>query len=277
MTNRLKPSNMYNMTKSFEFLNIAHIDAKLKRDLLKNEDKLRIIYLIVFIFLLYVFHGWILYWLHFGIAFSKLDKSPINTQKEPIQINFNKQEQNSKIFEYKSLINSNTVTIIPMADYKLAGTVVAYNRDFFFRSEFFDSMALYDIGISWGKLANKEFFTKHIKTYSQKVEMTGSRRLNWSWNQDIGLDNNYISSHISHSHIIPANRNIMAALLTIKEWDKVELTGQLVDMRFIDKKNRIHDYRTSLSREDDDNTSRGNGACETIYLTKIKIGNKLYK
>ncbi|MBQ8458903.1 hypothetical protein IJ541_02240 [bacterium] len=265
--------------KVFQYASTANIDANLYHDILAHEDKVEKICIVILIVLIYVFRGWIGYWLNFGVAIpSGIDMTPINVSGNPIQTDYTNDEKVRKTFTYKSLINDHKMEIIPQAHYVLPGVAVAYNHDFLFISEFFDSAALYDLGTSWGKLADKETFKKYIKVYSQKVEMTGSRRLNWTWKPDTPFDGYYINSHISHSHLIPANKNIMSALLKIKVWDKVEIEGELVDMKY---KKPGHpfpiEYHTSLSRTDIDSSSRGSGACETVYVTKVRIGNVVYK
>lgn len=70
----------------------------------------------------------------------------------------------------------------------------------------------------------------------------------------------------------------MAALLKIKKWDKVEIEGILIDMEYVNKKGVKSYYKTSISRLDSNrNGDRDYGACETIYATKVKIGNRIYK
>lgn len=254
----------------------AQIDARLHRDILAHEDRIEQIVIIVIILLIIIFRGWILYWLKFGVAIpSTIELKPINVIEEPIQTNYTPEVQEQKTFTYKSLINNNTMELIPQAHYKLSGTVVAFNHDFLFISKYFDSAALYDLGLSWGELADPDFFKKYIKIYSQKVEVTGSRRLNWQWKSNIPLTGEYINSHISHTHIIPANNNIMAAMLKLKLYEKVTVEGELVDIIYPNTK--IPKYYTSMSRKDTDASSRGSGACETLYVTKVKIGNMIYK
>lgn len=70
----------------------------------------------------------------------------------------------------------------------------------------------------------------------------------------------------------------MGALLSIKTWQNVKLEGELIDMEYINKSGRTNVYRTSMSRTDrKPGGDRGYGSCETLYLTKIQIGNKVYK
>ena len=79
-------------------------------------------------------------------------------------------------------------------------------------------------------------------------------------------------SHISHTHIIPANVNIMAALNTIKNYDKVELEGEIVNVKV-----KGHEHISSLERNDDNGSAQGGGACEIMYVTKVKVGHKIYQ
>ena len=268
------------MDTDFNYLGTANIEAKLHKDLLAHEDKVVRTLIIIAFILMYIFRGAIGYWLKFGVAIpNSMDFTPIPIQSEPIQTDYSEEEKLQKTFVYTSLINSNQITMIPQAHYVLSGLVIAYNRDFLFKSEFFDSVALYDLGASWGNMANKDLFGKYVRVYSDKVELTGARRLNWRFRSDIPVPITYATSHISHSHIIPANRNIMAGFLTIKLWDNVQVEGELVDMKYksVKKQNRFYDYHTSLSRNDVDESSRGSGACESIYVTKLRVGNRVYE
>ena len=164
-----------------------------------------------------------------------------------------------------------------MASYKLSGLVVAYNNDFVFTNGFFDSAALYDLGAAWGQLGDKNFYNKYFKSYSQKNEIYGSRILWTEFKKKAPVSRDYVDSHFSHSHIVPANRNVMAALLKIRNWDKIEIEGELIDMQFTSKSGYIQNYRTSMSRTDSDWGDRGNGSCETVYVKKVKIGKFIYE
>ena len=84
----------------------------------------------------------------------------------------------------------------------------------------------------------------------------------------------FVSSHISHTHLIPANPNVMGGLLAIKKNNIVKIDGYLVDI-YTDKSELI--AKTSMSRTDTDATSRGSGACENMYVRQVQIGNKIYR
>ena len=140
----------------------------------------------------------------------------------------------------------------------------------------FDDICLMDLGIVWGDLANdrKELY-KHWKFKSHKT-LGQARQLEWRSKppHNTPWTLGYVSSHISHTHLIPANYNVMGGLLRIKKNDIVKLDGYLVDI-YTDKSELV--ARTSMSRTDTDPTSRGSGACEDMYVKQVQIGNKIYK
>lgn len=265
---------------NYKPVSVDNIDEKLERDLRKHQQKMKIYIMVGILVFLFMFKGTISFWLKFAIAIpSGYETTDIDVKPEPIQINYSDIKKQLRQFEYKSLINGHKIQMAPQAEYKISGLVVAHNSSFLIRNDFFDSAALYDIGLAWGELGDKKFYKKYFECYSQKNEMTGARVL-WTKakTRNLPITMDYANSHFSHSHIVPANRNIMAALIHIKTWDKVELEGELVDMNYTDKTNRTRHYQTSLSRTDMGSLGdRGNGSCETIYVTKVKNGHFIYK
>lgn len=269
------------MGSDFNSLNTAEIEAKLHKDLLEHEDKVIRNVLIAAIILMYIFRGVIGYWLKFGVAIpSGFDFAPIHTELEPEQTNYTPEESKQKTFIYTSLLNGHKIMVIPQAHYKLSGLAVAYNYSFVFISDFFDSAALYDLGATWGELADKNLYNKYFKSYSAKTELSGSRILWTEYKRyPAPVSKEYAISHWSHSHLVPANRNVMAGLLTLKKWDKIEIEGDLIDMEYpiSGPEDRIQHYRTSMSRNDPPTGDRGYGSCETVYVTRVKIGTRVYK
>jgi len=265
--------------KNYTAYTYEEIDEKLQADIKAHKKKVKRNIIIAVIILLFLCRGSITYWAKFGIAIpSATTKEVIDTSKDPVQTNYDEEEQEQKKFTYHSLINKGTMEITPQAHYVLSGKVIAYNHDFLFISKFLDSAALYDLGTAWGELADTKLLKKYIKVSSYKIQLTGARRMSWNWRSDVPYSDKYITSHLSHTHIIPANRNIMAAMLKLRLYQDFKLEGELVDMTSKDEKNhKIYTYKTSLSRTDTDKSSRGFGSCETMYVTKVQIGNKVYK
>ena len=171
------------------------------------------------------------------------------------------------------------------AEYSISGLVVAKNSNFWFRdimrSEF-DDVALLDLGIVWGDLAKDKKLLydnikfKSVKTLGQARQL--QPRCKKHWCKDFPWDWDYFNTHDSHNHLIPANSNVMGALLKIRKNDTVKLDGYLVDI-YTGKSELV--AMTSLSRTDNNATSRGigkgGGACEIMYVTQVQIGNKIYK
>ncbi len=198
----------------------------------------------------------------------------INIQNEPTQINLEPKKY-LNVFGEKGRYR-----LEPQAKYSLSGLVVARNTNFWFRDimrSTFDDLCLMDIGIVWGDLAqDKTKLYKHWKFKSYKTLGQG-RRLEWRTKppyDDMPWSVGFVSSHVSHTHLIPANANVMAALLKIKKNDIVKLDGYLVDI-YTDNGEVV--AKSSLSRLDTDATSRGYGSCEDMYVEQVQIKNKIYK
>ncbi len=193
----------------------------------------------------------------------------------PIQKDIPEKEQRFiKVRTNKSKIYA----VKTMAEYSITGHVVATNTNFFLRDVMrtpFDEVCLMDIGLVWGEIADKNYVKKHLKFKSTKT-LGQARRLSVSTGDYNAMPYkwNYVSSHMSHTHLIPGSVNVMSALLKIKKNDIVKLDGYLVDI-YTDKGDVV--ALTSLSRYDKDSTSRGYGACEDMYVTQVQIGNKIYK
>jgi len=262
-------------------LQIYELEKNLENDL-KEYNKKRMLYIFLGIMLLlFIFRGSVLFCLKFLIPIpSGIDLRPSMTAYEPIQINYSDEKRQVDTFEYRTLLDNNKIIkITPKAKYHIAGLVVAYNYSFFIRNEFFDSAALYDVGLAWDKLADKNFYQKYFEAYSQKNEMTGARVL-WTHaktNNIPGFDNDYTHLPYSHTHVIPATRNVMAALLSLNSWEQVELEGYLINMEYVNKYNTIYTSKSSMSRDDPPSGDEGNGSCEQMYVTKVKIGHLVYE
>jgi len=197
----------------------------------------------------------------------------IDTAGDPIQKNLNGKDY------IKARGEKGRFVLNLQAEYTLKGLVVAKNTNFWFRDIMrnkFDDICLVDLGIVWGDLSkNSKTLHKVWKIKSRKT-LGEARRLSWSthnlrqspWSLD------YVSAHISHTHMIPASENVMKALRSIKKGDIVNIDGYLVDI-YTDRTQLV--AKTSLSRTDTDPTSRGSGACEVMYVKQVQIGNKIYK
>ncbi len=202
---------------------------------------------------------------------SSITENVIDITKEPVQINI----QDAKYIKYYG--EREHYVLNPQANYSISALVVAKNSNFWFRDIMrskFDDVALLDFGLVWGDLAaDKKELYKHIKFNSKKT-LGQARILYYRWDGTSPWGKGYITSHIAHTHMIPANSNVMGGLLQIKKNDIVKIDGYLVDI-YTDKSELV--ARTSMSRTDTNASSRGSGACEDMYVTQVQIGNKIYR
>lgn len=200
----------------------------------------------------------------------EISEHVIDTTKDPIQILVS----NPKYVRHDG--EKNVYAILPQAQYSISGYIVTKNTNFWFRDIMrneFDDIALMDLGLVWGDLAtNPTQLRKYVKYKSYKT-LGSSRRLEWLVDADAPWSLDYTSYHTAHTHIIPANKNVMSALLKAKKNTVIKLDGYLVDI-YTGKSEIIS--KTSLSRTDKDATSRGSGACEVMYVMQVQMQNKVY-
>jgi hypothetical protein len=151
-------------------------------------------------------------------------------------------------------------TIIPQKRYQLSGIVVSYRR---YRRGWMHNLSPWDYTVSWG---NTQQYLPYVK-FDQIV-----RFCLFSTKHPEKVDISYLESHIANNHLIPANNNLRKAMGRVKKKDQVLIDGFLVNVISTDRKNRIGNWTSSLTRED-----TGNGACEIIYVTRLRINNDVYE
>lgn len=177
----------------------------------------------------------------------------IITANDPIQL-----PTNAKDFIFRTKIY--TYTIIPLAYYKISGIVVARNSLF---SGEEGAIGPVDLGMIWGNIAVDNFdkyitfessgrwLTPHLETIDAPYPFV------WG----------YVKVHASHTHVIPANKNVLNAINSLNKKQKASLEGYLVKVMRTDG----WLWQSSLSRED-----WGAHSCEVMYVMKVQIDDKLY-
>ncbi len=189
---------------------------------------------------------------------SRIDDAPIDPKTDPVQINL---PQNNAAFFIKKVDGVNAL-ITPLADYKISGRVVSKRH---YYKNWLSKLSPVDLALAWGELSSKKYDSQisywhsdRYYSYRAKGSFEGDPR-------DIG-------THSANEHLVPANRNLAKALKSIKKNEIVEITGQLVNIEWMDEKKGAQNYTTSLTRDD-----TGAGACEVIYVTRVKIKNKVFE
>jgi hypothetical protein len=119
-----------------------------------------------------------------------------------------------------------------------------------------------DFALAWGPLLEPPFAGRI--SYSQ-----GSRFFFWR-TRDLSLDRGTIVSHCANTHVIPASARLAHAIACVSEGDDVRLEGWLVDVDGISDPS--FRWTTSTSRQDE-----GPSSCETVYLERLTINERVYE
>ena len=77
-------------------------------------------------------------------------------------------------------------------------------------------------------------------------------------------------SHAANVHVIPASPRLRTAVRCVSEGDDVRLEGWLVDVDGVS--DPAFHWGTSTTREDE-----GPGSCETVYLERLTINERVYE
>jgi len=262
--------------RDFREKTFAELDAEV--EMACRAEKLAIFkkVLIVFAVLLFIMPDAFMYWVRFGLPVfpDSIAQKEVDVFAQPIQRMLAEPES----YTYKTLENRGEYELVKLAKYRVAGRLVAKN--FYFWGNYlpggdrpYQSAALVDVGLVWGDLADKDVLS-HYRFVSAKttVARTLYPRLKWgvkvapySWQE--------IDNQLSHTHVIPANKKIVSALMYAPKNSKVKLEGYLVDM----KVNGRPYLTTSLSRDDSNQNARGGGACEVMYVVRVQVGEYIYE
>jgi len=182
----------------------------------------------------------------------------INVLRDPFQ------EPCSSTETFSRRITGGSVKIIPVATYRIAGEVMSKRK---YTQGWGAEIAPFDLALVWGMLTyphvRKQLSIKHDNTRMAWFRMKGD---------EPPVDHDYAMSHGANNHLIPASENIRMALDgQVKVNDKIALSGYLVDVEGRNHEREIV-MKTSLIRTDTDR-----GACEIIYVTRLQVGDKIYR
>jgi len=183
------------------------------------------------------------------------DTSPFDLMQDPIQID--------DITESGIAHQSGTLNLIyfPQASYEITAQVMSKKH---YHKGWSAKIAPYDLALAWGKLINAEM--KQFIKYSQ---MRRFYFYECTW--DCPLTQDYISKHSANTHLIPANENLMKVLRKIRKGNVITLWGYLINVEGTYKNGDVN-WHTSTSRAD-----TGNGACELMYVEKVRLKDKIYR
>jgi len=152
--------------------------------------------------------------------------------------------------------------IDPLYEYELYGMIVSYHHSKswfdYYHQKWSDFINVKDICVIWGNNIESGIYqSMKFKNGSWTCYWQSKDNTSWSQFQDNALSNN---------HLLTDKEEVSKAIMEAKKGDQIYLKGYLVQYSH---SNDSFKRGTSITRDD-----RGNGACETIYVTDFKILKK---
>ena len=190
---------------------------------------------------------------------SSLDHTPLVNHIDPIQKELMPEDNIQTI---NKVIDHKPVLISPVASYKIAGQVVSKRH---YDNNFYAKLSPVDLALAWGPITTSKYFSE-IDFYHSY------RYYNFSYKSNVPLNLDDISRNSSNTHLIPANKKIDLVLKSIGLQEVIELEGYLVNVDAGSPKDGYFSLTSSLTRED-----KGEGACEVMYVTKVRIGTDVFR
>ncbi|MFA5808800.1 MAG: hypothetical protein WC935_00500 [Thermoleophilia bacterium] len=180
----------------------------------------------------------------------------INTGKDPIQ-------KSTTLFTTNMELNGGVATLTSDMSYSISAKVESAKR----YNDSISEAVPYDLLLAWGKIADTEVDGKLDWDQSDRQGMV-SGSLGGS---GADVSSEYVITHVSNNHLVPATDNIRKAMATIEAGDIVRIDGRLVNVRLKTDDSRVLTVNTSKKRSD-----QGDGACEIIYVEELSINGLSY-
>jgi hypothetical protein len=119
-----------------------------------------------------------------------------------------------------------------------------------------------DLALAWGPVL--------APPYAGRLSFSQYSRFFFWRTKDLSLDRGTIVAHTANVHIFPRTGRLKRAVRAVTKGDVVRLEGFLVDIDGVDGTD--FQWRSSTSRADE-----GPNSCETIYLERLTVGERVYE
>ncbi len=182
----------------------------------------------------------------------RVDRRPIDVASDPVQ----DAVAGAKPIFWKH--QSDHVTIYPLASYRIAARVVGTSR---YRFGWQGSLVPWDVALVWGRVADPDVLALvHF--------LQSDRWVHYMYSATLPVDADYLVTHISNNHWIPATENVRRAIAHLSTGDRVDAQGYLVHAEH----DGGGDWTSSLVRND-----TGDGSCELMYVRSLRVGASVYE
>ena len=119
-----------------------------------------------------------------------------------------------------------------------------------------------DLALAWGPVL--------APPYEGRLSFSQFSRFFFWRTKDLSLDRGTIVSHTANVHVFPRTGRLKRAVRAVTKGDVVRLQGYLVDIDEVGGSG-FH-WGTSTSRQDE-----GPNSCETVYLERLTVGERVYE
>jgi hypothetical protein len=143
-------------------------------------------------------------------------------------------------------------TLTPRAEYEITARILAREN---YHLDALADLVPEDLALGWGPMSDNRVLAAF--DISQ-----GARFYTWQPRTALPIAREAVISHSANTHVVPATREVRAALARLRVGEVVRLTGELVDGQRDDGA-WIH---TSLTR-----TDSGAGACEVLLVASVEL------
>lgn len=200
----------------------------------------------------------------FCVSFFQKDKLP---DKNDILEELYQNPAQTKTLEGSFEIKKGEIvyTITPLYNYELYGLVVTYHHSAswfdYYHTEWKDFLNVKDVCVIWGDNIETEVY-KSMKFKSGSFTCYTkfkSRTSQEVWSQ-------FRNNNLSNNHLLVDSQEINETIMSAKKGDQIYIKGYLAEYS---NEDGSFQRSSSISRAD-----KGNGACETIYVTDFKILKK---
>ncbi|MBO7672647.1 hypothetical protein J6S88_04470 [bacterium] len=209
--------------------------------------------------------------------------SEVVSVTEPVTDGFDIEElpfEERGIYAYKTLEENESIDLCKMAKTSIAGKEVSKGHLFLSnylpwnkKNKIMERVALFDLGLVWGDLSKPEILkdycfinikdAKNRKIYPRL--QPGIQNPPIAWTQ--------MGDQFAHIQVIPANPNIMYALIYSKKNEHIKMDGYIVDV-YVDGEciavNNINQFYVGRD-------IRNGGNMKIMLVEKVQVGNKVYE
>ena len=229
---------------------------------------------VVVVILLILFHDVALFWVKFGVPHlpKYQAKQEINIDAEPRVL-----QTNENLIKYKTLEHNDEVELRKRGIISISGRIVV--KDYLFWTNYlpgaeqtFKSTALFDVGLAWGKMGDRDVL-KSYRFYSVKNVKENGMRSTLKLGVSVPpVPWPYAKTHSLYVHVVPASPAIMSALIYARKNQAIKLEGYLVDVKGKDDKwtftggGNITGYRDNHS-----------SSSEIVLVKRLQIGKRVYR